>query len=50
MLIDIDGLRYVNERYGFPAGDKVILTVSNLLKKTFRHSELIGASAAIHLV
>jgi diguanylate cyclase (GGDEF)-like protein len=42
MLIDIDGLRYVNERYGFPAGDKVILTVSNLLKKTFRHSELIG--------
>lgn len=42
MLIDIDGLRHVNERYGFPAGDKVILTVSNLLKKAFRHSELIG--------
>ncbi|HEY9787564.1 MAG TPA: response regulator [Candidatus Obscuribacterales bacterium] len=42
MIVDIDGLRNVNDRYGFPAGDKVIVSMANLLKTTFRHSETIG--------
>ncbi len=42
MLIDVDNLRAVNEKFGYAAGDKVIASLANILRGTFRHSALTG--------
>jgi diguanylate cyclase (GGDEF)-like protein len=35
-LIDLDGLKTINDTYGHPAGDLAIRTVANALKSSFR--------------
>ncbi len=42
VVLDIDELKTINDTYGHVFGDKVIVTVANLLKKHFNGSELIG--------
>lgn len=42
ILFDIDSLGIVNERFGYAAGDKVILAFSQMLKENFRQTERIG--------
>ena len=41
-MIDIDNFKHVNDTYGHPVGDRVIKSVSRLLKQRLRASDLIG--------
>ena len=42
VLLDIDHFKAFNDNEGHMFGDKVIITVSSLLKKTFRATDIIG--------
>lgn len=39
---DIDGLKKINDNYGHAAGDKAIIAEAQLLKNSFRASDVIG--------
>ncbi|MCG8544657.1 MAG: diguanylate cyclase [Alphaproteobacteria bacterium] len=40
--IDLDHFKQVNDTYGHPAGDRVIKTLSSLLKQRLRNTDVIG--------
>ncbi len=42
ILIDVDNFRHINERHGYPGGDKVLVALSLLLRKRLRQSDIIG--------
>jgi diguanylate cyclase (GGDEF)-like protein len=42
MVIDIDKFKEVNDRYGHPVGDAVILTIVDAIKQCIRKEDLIG--------
>ncbi len=42
ILLDLDNFQSVNNTFGREYGDKVLSTVSSIIKKTFRHSDLCG--------
>ena len=41
-FVDIDDLKYVNDNFGHSAGDKYILTVVDLIKKSIRQSDIFA--------
>jgi diguanylate cyclase (GGDEF)-like protein len=41
-MIDIDKFKNVNDTYGHPAGDRVIKSLSNLLRQRLRRTDVIG--------
>ncbi|MBX9687746.1 MAG: response regulator [Candidatus Obscuribacterales bacterium] len=45
LLIDIDSMHIVNDRFGYAVGDKVIGTLGRLLSKSLRNASLIGRIA-----
>lgn len=45
ILLDIDYFRSVNERHGYPGGDKVLVALSLLLRRRLRQSDIIGRYA-----
>ena len=49
-VIDINGLKRINDTYGHEEGDKLIISVANLLKKTFRDSDVITRSGGDEFV
>jgi diguanylate cyclase (GGDEF)-like protein len=42
LMIDIDHFKYINDRYGHPAGDKVLHAFATMLKSTVRASDVVG--------
>lgn len=41
-LLDLDGLKEINDRFGHNAGDEALKKVSVLLKQVFRGSDILG--------
>jgi diguanylate cyclase (GGDEF)-like protein len=42
IIVDLDGLKIINDTYGHPAGDKMIRKAADILKKAFRADDLIA--------
>lgn len=42
ILLDIDGLKWINDNLGHKAGDKAIMSLAMALKNQFRDSDVIG--------
>ncbi|MBI4690434.1 MAG: diguanylate cyclase [Nitrospirae bacterium] len=41
-MIDIDRFKSINDTYGHPAGDRVILSLSRLLQQRLRKTDIVG--------
>ncbi len=42
IMIDIDNFKHYNDTHGHPAGDKVLMTVANILLANARHSDIVA--------
>jgi diguanylate cyclase (GGDEF)-like protein len=42
LVIDIDNFKYINDRYGHPAGDKILHAFATMLKNSVRASDVVG--------
>lgn len=42
MMIDIDYFKLVNDNYGHRAGDKILVTVCNIIEKSIRETDYLG--------
>ncbi|MGA2519039.1 MAG: diguanylate cyclase [Thermodesulfobacteriota bacterium] len=42
LFIDMDDLKGINDRYGHNEGDQVLIDLANILKRTFRKSDIIA--------
>jgi diguanylate cyclase (GGDEF)-like protein len=42
LMVDVDHMELINERYGFAAGDKVISSLAKLLKNRLRNAEVFA--------
>jgi len=42
VYVDLDGLKNVNDKYGHKEGDMALINVANILKETFRKSDIIA--------
>lgn len=42
VILDLDHFKTVNDRYGHPVGDRVLASLSSLLRRRLRQSDIIG--------
>jgi diguanylate cyclase (GGDEF)-like protein/PAS domain S-box-containing protein len=42
LFADFDGLKRVNDTFGHPEGDRALIEVADILRKTFRESDIIA--------
>jgi two-component system cell cycle response regulator len=42
LFIDLDDLKWINDHYGHNEGDQALIGLANILKKTFRESDIIA--------
>ncbi|KJU86997.1 response regulator [Candidatus Magnetobacterium bavaricum] len=41
-FLDMDGMKTINDSYGHKAGDRALVEVANIMRDTFRESDVIG--------
>ncbi len=41
-FVDLDKLKQINDQWGHQEGDKALIKIANILKETFRKSDIIG--------
>ena len=46
LVVDLNNLKTINDRYGHPAGDKVLIAFANLLNSSLRDGDLIARGSA----
>jgi diguanylate cyclase (GGDEF)-like protein/PAS domain S-box-containing protein len=42
VLVDVDSLRQINDTYGNPVGDKVLVAIADILKQNIRVTDVVG--------
>lgn len=42
LMVDLDGFKKINDRYGHAEGDKALINFTSLLKQTFRDSDIFA--------
>jgi diguanylate cyclase (GGDEF)-like protein len=42
LYIDLDGLKWINDRFGHSVGDEALQLTGNIIKKTFRSSDIMA--------
>lgn len=42
MMIDVDWFKHVNDSYGHQTGDRILIQIADLLKRTLRSTDIIG--------
>lgn len=41
-FVDMDGMKYINDAFGHEEGDRALIDTANVLKRTFRESDIIA--------
>ena len=42
LFIDMDNLKWINDHHGHNEGDQALIDLANILKKTFRQSDIVA--------
>lgn len=42
LMLDVDRFKQINDSYGHPFGDKILVKVSDILQKNFREGDIVG--------
>lgn len=42
LFVDLDNMKWINDNFGHQEGDRALIAVANILKRTFRRSDIIA--------